>query len=88
MCLHLEATQALMHFTDIVKATANNCHMPGKYWVIQHALTIHSLPVPFQPAKCLLHYPPCADYAVIEAVPVGRLTNLIPLHAGGFEGKG
>ena len=62
--------------------------MPGKYWVIQHTPTIHNLPLSLQPAKCLLHHPPCADQAIIEAAPVGRLTNLVALDTGRLQRKG
>ena len=61
--------------------------MPGKYWVIQHTPTTHNSSVP-SPAKWLLHHPPCVDYAIIEAAPVGRLTNLVSLDTCAVKRKG
>ena len=71
----------VMPFTNIVQSTANHSH-------VQHTPTTHNLPPSFQPAKCLLHHPPCADQAIIEAAHVGRLSKLVALDTGGLKRKG
>lgn len=68
--------------------TTDHCHLSDEYWVFRCALPIHYFPTIFQPAKCLLHHPPCAYEAIVKATLLGSLACLIALHTSGCKGKG